>query len=335
MKKQTGKIFWLILFFCLGTFSLLRAQFDPPKNKKLKIIFDSDMGPDYDDAGAIAMLHAYADSGNIDILATIACTKYAHVSNVFKVFNTYFKRPNIPIGVPKGEAYEGRDSQKWTDSLVAKYPHEKKSNDDRYDAVTLYRKVLASQPDASVTLVTVGFFTNLENLLKSGPDQYSKLTGAELVKRKIRLMVSMAGKFPEGKEYNMYKQAKSANEVLRDWTTPILFTGWEIGEEIITGLGLVNNTNIINSPVKDAYRISMPKRELDKNGRRSWDQTAVLIAVKGYRNYFNIKRGKIIMFPDGSNKWEDNDNGQHAYLTLKISPRQIENDIEKVMMHQP
>jgi hypothetical protein len=27
------------------------------------VIFDTDMGPDYDDVGAIALLHAFADSG--------------------------------------------------------------------------------------------------------------------------------------------------------------------------------------------------------------------------------------------------------------------------------
>ena len=65
------------------------------KPKPVAIIFDSDMGPDYDDVGAIAMLHAYADSGYANILATVASTKYEGVAAVFNVFNTYFKRPGI------------------------------------------------------------------------------------------------------------------------------------------------------------------------------------------------------------------------------------------------
>ena len=32
--------------------------------RKKKIIFDTDMGPDYDDVGAIAILHALADTRN-------------------------------------------------------------------------------------------------------------------------------------------------------------------------------------------------------------------------------------------------------------------------------
>ncbi|MDQ2752526.1 MAG: nucleoside hydrolase, partial [Bacteroidota bacterium] len=82
------------------------------------VIFDTDMGPDYDDAGAIAVLHAFADSGNISILATMASTKYEGVAAVINVFNTYFRRPYLPIGVPTGYAVDQRDWQHWTDTLI-------------------------------------------------------------------------------------------------------------------------------------------------------------------------------------------------------------------------
>ena len=48
----------------------------------LPVIFDSDMGPDYDDVGAIAMLHNFADEGSANILATIASTKYNGVAEL-------------------------------------------------------------------------------------------------------------------------------------------------------------------------------------------------------------------------------------------------------------
>jgi len=46
----------------------------------------------------------------------------------------------------------------------------------------LLREVLAGQPDRSVVIVQVGFSTNMARLLDSEPDQYSALTGHELVK---------------------------------------------------------------------------------------------------------------------------------------------------------
>ena len=90
----------IVLFVCC----LLVAGTSSAQKKTVKpvlIIFDSDMGPDYDDVGAIALLHALADSGHVKILATIASTKYDGVACVMNVFNTYFNRPNTPIAVPK------------------------------------------------------------------------------------------------------------------------------------------------------------------------------------------------------------------------------------------
>jgi hypothetical protein len=49
-------------------------------SQAVPVIFDSDMGPDYDDVGAITLLHALGDSGQVRILATIASTKYNGVS---------------------------------------------------------------------------------------------------------------------------------------------------------------------------------------------------------------------------------------------------------------
>ncbi len=183
------------------------------KQKSVNVIFDSDMGPDYDDVGAIAILHALADKGEANILATIASTKYEGVAGVLNVFNTYFNRPNIPIGVPKSKALELRDWQHWTDTVLAKYPHQIKNNDEVPDAVQLYRKILASQPDNSVTIVTVGFLTNLSNLLNSTTDEYSLLDGKQLVKKKVKLLVCMGGRFPSGYEFNVMKDAAASQNV--------------------------------------------------------------------------------------------------------------------------
>jgi pyrimidine-specific ribonucleoside hydrolase len=62
----------------LAALSTLTAQKGSGKTSRpVPIIFDSDFGPDYDDVGAITLLHALADSGQARILATIASDKYA------------------------------------------------------------------------------------------------------------------------------------------------------------------------------------------------------------------------------------------------------------------
>lgn len=304
------------------------------KTKPIPVIFDSDMGPDYDDVGAITLLHAFADSGYVKILATIASTKYEGVAAVFNVLNTYFKRPDILIGVPKGRALELRDSQHWTDTLLLKYPHSIKKNDEALNATETYRRLLASQPDRSVTIITVGFLTNLADLLQSFPDKYSKLNGKDLVMQKVKQLVCMAGGFPSGNEFNVRMDATASKSVFDQWPTPILLSGVEIGFTIVTGLPLINDRSIKQSPVKDVYRICIPLSRQDSAGRMSWDQTAVLIAVKGFRPWWNIETGKMIVADNGSNTWSK-ESSHHSYLTQAQSPLIVQELINKLMKHQP
>jgi inosine-uridine nucleoside N-ribohydrolase len=303
-------------------------------SQPLPVIFDSDMGPDYDDVGAITLLHAFADSGKVKILATIASTKYECVACVMNVFNTYFKRPGIPIGVPKGNALTLKDWQHWTDTVIANYPHAIKNNTEVADAVDLYRKILSKQPDHSVTIVTTGFLTNVSNLLLSAGDAYSPLGGKELVKKKVRQLVCMAGKFPQGKEFNVERDAAASQNVFSNWPTHILLSGFEIGQKIRTGLPLIQNEAIQNSPVKNVFSICIPQAPEDSAGRMSWDETAVLVAVKGHQPFYHLKFGHMEVAADGSDTWK-NEGKQQAHLAEALSPEIVRSYINKLIMHQP
>lgn len=298
------------------------------------VIFDSDMGPDYDDVGAITLLHAFADQGKATILATIASTRYEGVAAVLNVFNTYFKRPGTPIGVPRGEALELRDWQHWTDTLIAKYPHKIQSNRETPDAVELYRMILSAQPDNSVTIVTVGFLTNISHLLQSKPDNWSPFTGDQLIRHKVKQLVCMAGRFPEGKEFNVDRDGPASRYVFSHWEKPVLFSGFEIGEKIKCGLPLVRNNAIQYSPVKDVFRICIPMAAEDSAGRMSWDETAVLVGVLGYRPFYTLNYGTIRVAENGSNTWEPGQ-GKQAYLVEDRPYTEVQQLIDKLIMHQP
>ena len=66
-----------------------------------------------------------------------------------------------------------------------KYPH-LLSTDEAPDAVKLYRKILSQQEDTAVTIISVGFLTNLGNLIMSEPDELSPLTGKKLIEKKVK-----------------------------------------------------------------------------------------------------------------------------------------------------
>jgi len=303
--------------------------------QSVHVIFDTDMGPDYDDVGAITILHAFADSGRATILATVASNKYEGVAAVLNTLNIYFRRPDIPIGVPKGKAIDQKDRQHWTDTILEKYPHTTNRNDQAENAVTLYRRILAKQSDHSVVIITTGFLTNLKDLLESPADTISTQTGKQLVKQKVKKLVAMAGKFPQGHEFNIASDAAASAYVAGNWPTPILLSGFEIGVKIKSGLPLVMDEAIQNSPVKDAFRISLPQAAEDRMGRSSWDETAVLIAIAGYKPWYSIKTGLIHVLPDGSNTWEPSTRGQHSYIVETSRAGEVQDLINDLMKHQP
>lgn len=330
--KNMKKLLFILTICLIGFYGC--ADKTKKAVQPVKIIFDTDLGPDYDDVGALAFLHATADSGKAEILATVASNKNELVAPSIEVINTYFGRTRLPIGAPKSEGATMGSSQHWADSIVTKYPHSLKSTDEAEDAVTVYRKILSSQSDNSVTIVTVGFLTNLKNLLESKADNISSLTGKELVEGKVKLLVSMAGRFPSGREFNIYIDSVSSKYVYENWPGEIIFTGFEIGSKILTGLRLISS-DIKNSPVKDVFRISIPLSEEDKNGRMSWDETAVLIGVYGTEGFFDTVRGKIIVNTNGNNTWEDNPSGKHQYVKQKMPVPDMARFIEDRMMHRP
>jgi len=328
-----------ILFSCLlftsTLFTLVQAQI---KQAPVNLIFDTDFGPDYDDVGAMAVMYALAYNGECNILATMASNKHQLIAPALDAMNTYFNHPNMPIGVVKGDAVDLPSWQKWDSLIAANYPHDVTTNRQAEDALKLYRKILAAQPDTSVTIVTVGFITNMCNLIKSGPDEFSPLTGAALIKKKVKLLVSMAACFDKEmgtfKEFNVVKDTAAARFAFDNWPTPIIFSGFEIGVKIHTGLPIINDSNITHSPVKDVFARCMSLDPNDAEGRMSWDQTAVLVAVRGYRNYFDVVKGKIVTNINGTNTW-NKDGKRDLYLVQKMPLPEIEKVLNDLMMHQP
>jgi inosine-uridine nucleoside N-ribohydrolase len=326
-----------IILLCFISVQLYSQSLTKTAKPPVPIIFDTDIGPDYDDVGAIAMLHALADSNECKILATVGSNKHKRMAAVLDVFNTYFKRPGTPVGVLKGKAVNLEARQKWDSIIVEKYPHRIKTNDEAEDAVSLYRRILSKQPDKSVTIVTVGFLTNMANLLQSAADSYSPLNGKALIAKKVKHLVCMAGRFDNEmgrfREFNVVKDSGASQIVFDNWNTPVIFTGFEIGIKLFSGIPLIKSA-IQNSPVKDVFEISIPKDPADKNGRMSWDETAVLIAVRGYEKYYHGIKGRIISKENGSNGWNPKGKG-HIYVKEKMPVKEVEALINTLMMHQP
>ena len=170
----------------------------------VNLIIDTDMSVDVDDAGMLCAGHALQDSGDANILAVMHDTNVDAGVGAISAINSYFGRSNIAIGAYRGHVGAGGGPRKpaWTkdgrgayvDDLVDKFAPPIRNYSQVPPASNVYRTVLAAAANASVTIVAVGFATNLLLLLQSQPDELSPLDGASLVARKVQRMVIMGGR---------------------------------------------------------------------------------------------------------------------------------------------
>ena len=67
--------------------------------KTPSVIFDTDMGSDCDDAGALAVLHALADAGEVRILGVVFSSgKNRYGVGTCDAINTYYGKGDLPLG---------------------------------------------------------------------------------------------------------------------------------------------------------------------------------------------------------------------------------------------
>src|SRR5579862_7346615 len=66
-----------------------------------RVIVDTDMLTDCDDAGALAVLHALADLGEVSILGIVlnGIDEHGKHGAVVSAIDTYYHRGDLPIGV--------------------------------------------------------------------------------------------------------------------------------------------------------------------------------------------------------------------------------------------
>lgn len=308
----------LILFICSQGINLI--------DETPRIILDTDISSDVDDAGAVAVLHALADRGDVEILGMVVSSGDPWGAACLEALNTQFGRPDILVG----EIKKPRVSHvsKYTRYIAENYPPDIHFGDDVPDATRLYRKILAGQEDDSITIVSIGYLSNLYDLLQSGPDEFSSLSGQELVAKKIKKLVCMGGVYPSGREWNFYQDTEATSYVLSVWPTDILFSGFEIGNKVMTGRKMRKFET--DHPLVKAYQLYN-----NIENRQSWDQIAVLLAGK-----YGIKQkqwelsvpGIVKVGDTGSNNWTASKNGKHRYMIETQKTKELAHVIDSLMV---
>lgn len=315
--------------------------------KNIKIIFDTDIGGDCDDAGALALVHRLCDKGEAELIAVTHCYNSPYSAGCIDAINRFNSR-EVPIGVnyaaepattPRG-VYAGELCDKCKHSYPIEFHGTEHGPEDTLE---LLRRTLAAADDNSVTLVVTGNLSSMARLILSNPDEISDLSGKELVARKLNRTVLMGGRFFESWpmviyesgdpthhimtwEYNIrgsgYQEAKT---VFDNWNGDLVLASYEIGTFIRTMVGYAKRAKP-GDPVALAYQIHN-----EDTGRCSWDHTAVLEAIRPgvYWNYHEF--GKISVDTDMVTSWSRSNEFKHTYLLPKTDYEEIRKTMDDLL----
>ncbi len=332
MKKNIKKVLLVVAIFC-ATSVLAKPQ---------KIIFDTDMGNDVDDALALAMLYDYCAAGKAEVSAVLINKDNVYSSIFTNLLNTYYGF-NFPIGIvsKKGiTTHDGKYTGKISDMLSEDgsyvYPRSLDKTSKPIDAVKLARKVLSDSEDDSVVYVSVGFSTNVAALLKSTPDDISPISGMELVRKKVKYFSVMAGQFGVNDrvkkyvpEFNVKFDAEASREFFAGSPVPIIFSGFEVGELIGFPKEDILKKLSEKNPLSVAYQLYAVTRAGQLYDTRTWDLTSVLFVFSP--EFFDISEEGVATV-DSQNivRFNPSKDGNHRYLIIpKDGVKKISKELSK------
>jgi hypothetical protein len=267
------------------------------------IIFDTDIASSTDDLLAMEILYRYEDEGRCRLLGVVVDREGERNAAFADVMNTYFGHGDVPVGLVRDGI---KEPKVWID-----YAHVADTKDGKGqpmfrrtvaeysslpDGWRLYRRLLVAQPDHSVSIVSVGFVTCLAQLLTSGGDEYSSLSGVELVRRKVKCIYLQGGVFGEAVEpdFNFAQGITFSKPFFQNWPQEVdmVFSPMEAGQDVEYAPEQV----IADVSWTDAHPIKQVYMQCDCNtGQRMWDVMPVVQAVEGNALFSLSGRGTVTL----------------------------------------
>ena len=93
---------------------------------KVPVILDTDIGPDCDDVAAVALLHGLVNRGEARLLAMMCCISSDWGAPCLDALNTYYGRPEIPVGTLKERGF--LDGKSYNEVVARCVPHALRSS---------------------------------------------------------------------------------------------------------------------------------------------------------------------------------------------------------------
>jgi hypothetical protein len=287
-----------------------------------RVILDTDFSKWWDDASTIGIANVLHNEGRIRLLGVVSDVKNDIAVAALDALNTAYGNGDIPLGAVAGSDTDVFDHG-YTDEVVARLPdHDVHTSADVPEAVALYRELLADQPDKSVTIISVGGYTNIAGLLASEPDDNSKLDGRALIKKKVKRLVQMDGLLPGGifPVTNQEIDLEAATAVVEgNWPTPIAWVDGVIGVRTRVGRELCTDTPD-DHPMHVMFDILFQCGIL-RDG--NWDAPTFLYAIGDISKAFDElgAGGAVVLNDKGGLKWAQKSKRNDLYVHPKNQDR--------------
>lgn len=277
-------------------------MFESLKMKKRNVILDTDIGPDCDDVGALAVMFSYANENGVKVLGVNNCTSNPYGTVTVDAVREYCGISEFSIGAYSKPGFYA-DAQKYNKYIAENYSTKYKNGTFKYlPHVDFYRSLLANAEDDGVILITIGMFNAFADFLKSGADEYSPLTGIELAKKKLHAVVSMATVLPAGREFNVICDYEASKYCFDNCPVPMYLSDFKIGHCVFTGYSPEDADKYKNNPIFDSYQIYTA--DWARVGfNNSFDLTAVQFAFEGEGELYSLTgAGRLDFFNEAPDR---------------------------------
>ena len=273
------------------------------------LIIDTDFETDCDDAGALAVAHALADAGVINLLAVNASVNSPLPALGVAALNAAFGRRTLPVGcntscadTPEYNAHRDKmPGMLYHYKLAEVFPA---SENSIISSKELYLDILNASPDNSVTICAIGLLTSIAELIEDGH--------LDLLHRKVKALYTMANAdCPAGRDcFNWVMNRSAAAAVLNNFRNRIVVSS--AGTDVLTSAGTGSSAG--RNILKCAYTSMGCGNE--NYQRSSWDQITVLAAAGMLDEYTELSGAGFISFDasSGEHSFAPDENGNFHFL---------------------
>lgn len=312
--------------------------YTPYTNPRPQVMLDADIDSDIDDVADEVLMLNLEHRAELDIVGTIITSANSKAAPTWLAIANYYGRSSIPIGV--NTSAPGNSASSYDATTTTNFGVAGKTDASQFPSATsTQRQILAAAADHSIDYITTGDLSSVVALLQTPADQFSSLTGVQLVAQKVHSLWIAAGNWPSGPAISDFGStatlASTSAYVLAHWPTsvPIIFDSISDGNAVRTGANVMEALSPLN-PARTAWQASFGNSNTS-NSQSGWSQIAMLALARGLGTYMTIGGGNgtaSVNTTTGTTTWTQTVNSNQNYLVKVMSNSGLSSAINSLLL---